>query len=743
MADRKTVTIRQPAIPGWSSGQPRYEANATQTQRVKTGSSGAPGVYDEIEQQWYRVAANLAKGRAFVEQLEIETHPCGWSPETPDGDESPDETRWNDALADLVLGGRLGVEGADGQTWGAGAWLSQVHDVVWYGFGVWDPYWIDTGAGAGVDLASARLVLAPLNRAACYQWIADAQTYRLMQLRYLGASVSDTIDADDLIHITHGGGPGEYFGRGELRPVVGLFHAWRESLVSNASSNRASRGRLMVTEPELLDDDSKARINALVAAFDDGRVDSFSMPFGAAAEIAYPSGSPPDYSALRAELDQSVDYLFDSRNSSLVIFGSGSRAVAETMGAEDAESRLSRWDRDVNRAYQRLAQWIARQTGYTGRIRTAGPVGAESAQIGDLAGIIERGITSGALTWTAADQRWYREQVGLPEPDESAAQVTGLDQTPQAQTDALTLQPFGEGCGCGSCGATMSDDPEPAGVTGADGVHVEHYRGPISIELDGETITPETVVAWASDEDDRQRLDAELSARLAPIIDEHRAAVWDALRSGYDRDRQADVYDTFRDRYAAAVTGYLDQIKAQVREQRTAERDRQSSRTTSREGLAVDALREWARGLLGRAVAHVDIIAETIASRVQSPVESAWAGGGNDARQSFNPRQTSAGLAREARPVANQIESVGAVVEATEGAEPGMVVIAAVRSSMKDGNVCKVCRASDADGRTFRFPEDNAEFDEYVNEHGPPDKSCLGGRGKCRCRWVLVWGRQE
>jgi hypothetical protein len=904
----KTIAISQPAVQGWTSGTPRYEANSALTQKVKTGTAGAPGVYDEIAQQWYRVAANLAKGRAFVEQLEIETLTCGSTPESPDGDETPEEARWNDAVESLIRDGRLGIAGADDVLWGVGPLLAQVHDAVWFGFAVWDPYWHDTGADAGVDLDTARLVLSPLSRAACYQWLVDATSKELRHLRYLGASVYETIDVDQLIRISHGGGPGEYFGRGELRPIVGLFHAWRESLISNANTNRAARGRLIVTEPEMADDVQKERINALVQQFDDGRVDSFSLPFGAEAGISYPTGTAPDFATFRGELDQAVDYVFDSRNSALGIFGAGSRAVAETMGSEDDESRRTRWARDVNRAWQRVAAWVASQTGYTGRIRTAAPVGAESVDPGDVLDFVERGLRAQAIRWTAKDEAWFREQGGLLSSEDAGVKVdAGEDRTTllvgQLQASQQVLQSLAstdptvgriapaaavellvaagierdnaermvsaqmasvnapslpraslsdDGCGCGLCApladdvdltptqamadaarralevreskppsergmtdtgiarardlqnrrtlspetvremrawfarhevdksgetwdqqgkgwqawhgwggdagrawaerkvkeldrAAMSDDdPEPArGVTGADDRFVEHYRDAIVIELDGETITPESVVTWASDEDVRQRLDAELAARLAPIIDRHRAAVWDALGQGteWDADRMASVFDSFRDEYQSAVVEYVDEVRDAANDQRAAERDRQSSRRTDRDGLSPDALRTWAAQTLVRMAAQAMAIADTIANRVQRPIVDAWAGAGIAARRTFDPRQTAAGLAREARPLANRTESIAAVTEAAEAAPPDVVVIAAVRSSMKDNRVCPICR--DRDGNTYRFPEDSDAFDRAVAKTGPPDPQCEGGDTRCRCRWVLVWGRQN
>jgi hypothetical protein len=89
-------------------------------------------------------------------------------------------------------------------------------------------------------------------------------------------------------------------------------------------------------------------------------------------------------------------------------------------------------------------------------------------------------------------------------------------------------------------------------------------------------------------------------------------------------------------------------------------------------------------------------------------------------------------------PAANAIEAQGGELKTPE---PGLVLVAAVRTSAKDRKVCNACKAED--GRVFLFPEELAEFEAYRQLPDPlcSSTSKTGGRSLCRCRWIYTWGR--
>lgn len=74
-------------------------------------------------------------------------------------------------------------------------------------------------------------------------------------------------------------------------------------------------------------------------------------------------------------------------------------------------------------------------------------------------------------------------------------------------------------------------------------------------------------------------------------------------------------------------------------------------------------------------------------------------------------------------------------------ADDGLVVIAVIRASMRDSDVCEHCVSHDK--MQFTFPEDTERWKAYSAVYGPPDPHCKCTTGKeCRCRWVTVMGRR-
>lgn len=741
------------AIPGWSAGVPDYEANPAMSPGQKTGESGYPRWYDEIIQQWPRARARYTESRAEVASMGIYLQPLGVSESEPDGDESPEERDFNDGLQAL-LSERCGVLQGDGPTYGAGEILAWVYDVPWFGFALADPYWEHDGDGD--PLREGKLCLVPLLRAAVYRWGVDLLTGKVRDVWYQQALGTKAIPYAGLIHLTHGGAPGQYFGDGELRPLIPVFSAWREAIRSGADGMRAAKGRLILTEPQNLDATGKQRMRSLTNDFDNGRVDSFSVPFGAEKEVSYPGGSMPDFSGWMQSLDLYCDQLFQSRTSSLGITESGSRATAEVLAGEDERAQISAWDRLVDRLVQRVGAWVAQQVGYKGRIRRGECARVQASESPDA--MVDRAIKIREFAggWSQRDADKLREAAGWISLEEAGLEVDPV--TPVAAVEPVTptitvadipgatqttglIAELAERCGCGDCSSAYLSEGE---IIGRDGKPLATWRGPLTVNVDGVDYQPELSVAWTEIDELREVADAELAAILTPIVDEHRAAVWDALESdGYVQSAQDRLYSDYRAKYEAAIVAYYSRVRTVTMEQAQAERAAGDVRPTDRAGLDPEFLREWSDQQSERARLQARVAAETIASRVQTPVQSAYAGGTR--RAAFNPRQTMTGLASEAAPIATRIEAVGTVVDAAEAAPAGQVVIAAVRTSVRDPRVCDWCRSQDAANNpatSWRFPEQRQEFLDYMDIHSLPDPACEGG-DRCRCRITLIWGSKR
>ena len=280
------------------------------------------------------------------------------------------------------------------------------------------------------------------------------------------------------------------------------------------------------------------------------------------------------------------------------------------------------------------------------------------------------------------------------------------------------------GCGCDS-GVELAERVE---VVGADGVPFDTWRPLVGVECD---------VAWASNQAARAAMDRELVEEVDRIAKAHRAAVWNGLIDGWQPGEAAAIYDEFLPQYRAAVQGYSSKVSRAVETWAEDELRRQQRRGLPSVGPGVGAgpgeLPDADR-VLERIGARIDISADEIANRVQGEVEEAWASGQN--RRGWVTRITPQGLTRSATAIGNAIESEGRVAAAGDVARPGLVVTEVIRTSVLDGNRCGVC--AERDGTTYRFPE---QRDEY--EADPlPDPCCDGGPKRCRCGWLVVWGRR-
>ena len=260
-------------------------------------------------------------------------------------------------------------------------------------------------------------------------------------------------------------------------------------------------------------------------------------------------------------------------------------------------------------------------------------------------------------------------------------------------------------------------------VIGADGMP---FESPVAL------VGVETQVEWASIDRSRAALDAAFDAEIERLADTHRADTWAALRDGWQPGEREEVRQRARDRYFAAIERYANATRGVVTEHAAREMERQARGnlpTVEGEVQALPPLPDTER-------VRASIAAEEMASRVQSEVEQAWAAG--VPRQSFASRLTVAGLTRPGKAVGNAIESTGRLEAARNLAarNPGLVIKAVVRSSVRDRNRCQVCK--DRHGTQYELPRQMAEFEAMPL----PDPDCLGTALRCRCGWLIEWGRR-
>ena len=122
-----------PSVPQWSSGVPDVEPKRALSLAKKLGYSGLPGLYLEMVQTWPALRTAYGQTLDAVSSVTVEAPPLD--------DETADEARFNDALADLLLGRRCGIAMADGVRSGFGEILAQAFAAHAFGFAVLVPYW--------------------------------------------------------------------------------------------------------------------------------------------------------------------------------------------------------------------------------------------------------------------------------------------------------------------------------------------------------------------------------------------------------------------------------------------------------------------------------------------------------------------------------------------------------------------------------------------------------------------------
>lgn len=828
-----TGPVAQIAVTGFGTGRPRFEARGDTTQGTLTGSYGFPGIFDEMLQQWPAARRQHEALKAEVSGIVVTTDRIGVTAEAPEGTEAPDVTAWNDACEALLLTERVKVESGDGYTAGFGAVLAEAVEAVTHGFALFDP-WFDPAYP--MTLEEGVLLASPLLRAAVIDWGLNIgpDKRRPTQIHYRAEMRGlATIEYDDLIHITHGGGPGQPAGQGILRAAVGPFQMWRESMISAGRSERVSHGIPIVTTPAGSSTEDAERTRSIVDDFVAGGLLGLNVPEGTVAAVQFPSGNAPDYNARQDKLERMIAELYGDTLAILGLRAHGSRAAASAMSADDAEVDRAKRDAFVARVYGKFAQYLAKVTGYTGPIRKARTLGETAVDVGTLTTSLAAAKTSGILAnWTSKDEDSWRALVGIQSLEAagvtqdvtaataplavgslqasvqilSALNPTDPNVAPIAPAAALELlvgagipgdaakrmidaqsaagalrlanapavapltdapkRPRIFGATARMADREPTDDESHRGCCGAHSARLADEEGfdvltpsgrvwrsavPVGeVEIDGRVYRPELSVTWADDEDARVQIDAELEAALAAIVAEHRAATLDVLEAGgFDSTRSQALWDEYRDRYAAAVEEYARKLGAAAEEQRRAEERRQAedASPTTRRGLPASTAAAVLDTIEERIGASIDQAAEVIANRVQSQVEQGWTGGGASGAVAAAGRQTVRGLAKSAGAVGNQVEAAATVQQAATPSN-GLVVIAVIRSTMRDQKVCDYCRQAEGGGTigsklTFRFPEDTAAWRAYSAAHGPPDPGCEGGADKCRCRWIVVMGRQR
>ena len=428
-----------PSIPQWSSGTPDVESKRALGVAQKFGYSGLPGLYQEMIQTW--PALRTAYGRTLdtVASVTVEAPPLE--------DETPEERRFNERLASALLDGRIGLASADGLRSGFGEVLASAFSCHAFGFSVLVPYWEGRSLGdEGAGLESGqRLIVEPLAQSSVARWIPDPETQDYSRIAYYTtngfARSTNQITRDQLVHFTHRGLPGQYYGDGELRALVLLYELLSTIRRQQYQINQRSTGVVVVREGPGAGNANRGGLESQLERFGDGQP-WVVVPQGADFSVQFPSGSPPNLIEQIRHIDAEALNMWASMMDVLGVSQHGSRAVAGEMEAKAARVNANRIAPFVSRVYRKIGEWIARGEGYRGRIRDAVPVGLEEVDRGARVELLAKAVTGGLVNWTTEDEAQLREELDLQlseaEPDAGALSVLARRPGPRsaAQTPA-------------------------------------------------------------------------------------------------------------------------------------------------------------------------------------------------------------------------------------------------------------------------------------------------------------------
>lgn len=726
-------------------GIPNREPTSELEPRALRGSSGNPGQLDRMERGHPRIAAG-------VRSLELAV---AARPPVLVGHE--DETALEAAFRETMQAAVIDAPYVDASN-GAGGWslLAQHLAAYWHRGAFIGSARLVSKAGSTYPLPylnGLAVEVFPVHLSSVQDWItARDDRSRLIGVRQQTTDQGQVeIPGDRLIHLQHGGAVGIFEGVSLMRPLVFLFERWAGIMTARERNAHLQGGLNVVGSPAAVSEDDQA---VLLQWLDAVGLPYIAMPQGYAPadlDTRYASGSQGSDGEFFQYVDAQIDRVFGEALQSLGSSSHGSRALGEELSDDGDWQRAASLQMLYDAFVHRVGSWLAGKVGYTGRLPLVSldaDAGEDPREVIELVGAA---LTSGALTRTLDIENRIRETLGLD-------LVEALPQVPVPEPESPSPR-FDDDHACGaSCShdhrVELSDAESielaenrvgPHTVIGADGItfrtHVESLEG------------PETFVAWATLDQDRRSADQSMRAEIGRAMDAHRADTWSALRDGWQPGERDQVRNRATERYASVLESYRDSVALVIGRHAAQEFQRQSAAgiapVAPSEGVAPSAL--GARD--SRIDAQIQIVAEGMAGRVQSEVETAW-GMGRD-RGSFAPAITAAMLAAPALVIGSSVEAAGrveyartvgaAVTDGRGGPEvapgpAGLRIVRVIRSSVADNNRCQHCE--DRHGNVYEFPRDLDKWNRAENQL--PDPNCAGaGRwgNNCRCGWLIEWGR--
>ena len=726
---------------------PHREHSKTLTPWVMLGRYGNPGKIAEVLQKHWtsKGAANALRDMAAdcdyscMHDAEFEPSAlqerfddeimttlreavCNWDLDTPGG--------FGDVL----------VHGMEGQFFGFAAWAKR-----------WVP---DPTANRGV-----RLELMPLDWSTFHSIAIDYATGRIEGVKQWlegNALAPNEIDGDDIVWISYGTWP---TGDPLVRSLIALVECVQEILLSTMTEAQHDSGFITISATRgefkgTTEKAAEARARLADHIYEQTGIPAYVLADGDI-KVNYAAQGMNKIEFLRY-VDGQVNDLLNQKAQSLgAIADTGSRALGDQQGTEDAKRQKRTLNKILRPLGQALFPWFAECWGYNvQKLRMPGLGVAEAEKYHDpaiSANLLTEAMREGVQDWPRPLALHHlREHVGLPEETLSAWEEWADAQAAAAMPEQTPAQ--GDPIAQMAAEVAQTQLAEPHEHTEFCGCLAEPRT--VLLDFDGMEFSAarpfigrfEEVVSWAANSGQRQALDTQANAELESVRDRH----VDALRAflagetpGQDPNgRRADLNrmrEQFASQYSAALNRHAGAVTEAVRAQGAEERQRQlQGPTPEGQGASPSVLRSVATEAGNRILEQAADEGEELARAVQHEMVSYWRSGG--AVAVFEPRRVTPGvLNRSVQAVGNAAESMGRVTEAARNAEPDQVLHAIIRSALMDA--CEVCAGAERDGRRWDLTTQEG-VQEFRSSRARlvPDPECKGTEKHCRCTLIPIWG---
>jgi hypothetical protein len=199
------------------------------------------------------------------------------------------------------------------------------------------------------------------------------------------------------------------------RPLIFPFERWKSVWLSQERQNFTQAGTIILIEPNGASDADRERANASLAAWQNNLSPFLVLPRGWEVTFEGPSGAV----MLDAvdKIDSYIDSTLGNQVAALSYAAHATRALGDTLATEQAREASKEIALFLASFGAQLAQWVAGQICYSGRLPKLDILSDESDETDTAGTVAERAqaVTAGLVTWTPDDEADIRKVLGMRE----------------------------------------------------------------------------------------------------------------------------------------------------------------------------------------------------------------------------------------------------------------------------------------------------------------------------------------